>query len=132
MLVTNPEISQLVGLGKLYHPLPTEQSIELVKLMTTTEKVDDLPDWARNHLATVKEMIEQQKTQSQEVTNMKTPMERLKYAMNCMPMKSADAAEAYLKIASMCKSFDEMPIPMQNYITQAEEEFGYEAPESMV
>ena len=67
-----------------------------------------------------------------EVTNMKTPMERLKYAMNCKPMKSVDAAEAYLKIASMCKSFDEMPIPMQNYITQVEEEFGYEAPESMV
>lgn len=70
--------------------------------------------------------------EEQEVTNMKTPMERLKYAMNCKPMKSKEAAEAYLKIASMCKAFDEMPMPMQNYITQVEEEFGYEAPESMV
>jgi hypothetical protein len=32
----------------------------------------------------------------------------------------------------MCKAFDEMPMPMQNYITQVEEEFGFQPPESVV
>lgn len=56
----------------------------------------------------------------------KTPLERMKYAMACKPMMSKEASEAYLKIASMCKKFDEMPMPLQDYVYQAEEEFGTE------
>jgi hypothetical protein len=61
----------------------------------------------------------------------KTPLERMKYAMDCKPMMSKEASEAYMKIASMCKAFDDMPMPLQDYVFQAEEEFG-EAPESVV
>ena len=61
----------------------------------------------------------------------KTPLERMKYAMACKPMMSKEAGEAYLKIAAMCKKFDDMPMPMQDYVYQAEEEFGAE-PERIV
>lgn len=62
----------------------------------------------------------------------KTPLERMKYAMACKPMKSKEAGEAYLKIASMCKAFDEMPMPMQDYVYEVEVEFGAEEPEAIV
>jgi hypothetical protein len=68
----------------------------------------------------------------EEVTKMNSPLDRMKYAMSCKAMVSKEATEAYLKIASMCKAFDEMPIPMQTYITEVEEEFGYQPPESIV
>jgi adenylosuccinate synthase len=58
------------------------------------------------------------------VTKMQTPLDRMKYAMQCKPMMSKEAGEAYIKIASMCKTFDEMPVQMQTYVQQAEEEFG--------
>lgn len=60
------------------------------------------------------------------VTKMYSPLDRMKYAMNCKPMLSKEATEAYLKIASMCKAFDEMPLPMQTYVTEMEEEFGFQ------
>lgn len=65
------------------------------------------------------------------VTKMKTPLDRMKYAMSCKPMMSKEAGEAYLKIASMCKTFDEMPMPMQNYVYAVEQEFG-EEPDQIV
>jgi adenylosuccinate synthase len=68
----------------------------------------------------------------EEVTKMNSPMDRMKYAMQCKPMVSKEATEAYLKIASMCKAFDEMPMPMQNYVAEVEEEFGFQPPESVV
>lgn len=60
------------------------------------------------------------------VTKMYSPLDRMKYAMDCRPMASKEATEAYLKIASMCKAFDEMPLPMQTYVTEMEEEFGFQ------
>ena len=66
------------------------------------------------------------------VTKERTPLDRVKYAMSCKPMVSKEATEAYLKIASMCKAFDEMPVPMQTYVYEVEEEFGYQPPESVV
>lgn len=62
----------------------------------------------------------------EEVTKMKSPEDRMKYAMSCKPMMSKEASEAYLKIASMCKTFDEMPMPMQDYVYAVEQEFGEE------
>lgn len=67
------------------------------------------------------------KTTKKAVSKMeKTPLERMKYAMSCKPMMSKEAGEAYMKLASMCKSYEDMPMPLQNFVAQAEEEFGAE------
>ena len=66
------------------------------------------------------------------VAKEQTPLDRLKYAMSCKPMKNKAAEETYVKIASMCKSFQDMPMPIQDYIFAVEEEFGYQPPETIV
>ena len=50
MLVSNPRISRLAAIAKFYAPLSPEQQIESVKLMSTTEKFEDLPFWLRENL----------------------------------------------------------------------------------
>lgn len=50
MLGTNPRISQLAALAKLYAPLSLEKEVESLKLLNTTEKFEDLPTWLKENL----------------------------------------------------------------------------------
>lgn len=68
----------------------------------------------------------------EEVKKEATPLDRVKYAMSCKPMRSNLAEQTYLKIAETCKSFDEMPLLMQAYVNEAEQEMSYQSPETVV
>jgi hypothetical protein len=66
------------------------------------------------------------------IAKQQTPLDRMKYAMSCKPMFSKHGAETFLQIAEACKTFDEMPLPMQAYVYEVEQEMGYQPPESIV
>lgn len=56
MLASNPRISQLAALAKLYAPLSLEKEIESLRLLRATEDFEDLPLWLKENLLLTEEL----------------------------------------------------------------------------
>jgi hypothetical protein len=62
LLLTNPKISTLAGMSKVFVPLSPKQNRELLKLLSTTREFDALPQWVVAHLLKVEQMFERDKS----------------------------------------------------------------------
>ena len=59
MLATDPRISHLAGMVKYYAPLKTNYGVEMVRLLSTTDEFDALPEWLQEHLLKVERMFQE-------------------------------------------------------------------------
>jgi len=65
LLLTNPRISTLAAMTKVFAPLDTKQNHELLKLLSTIKEFDALPQWVQDHLLKVEQLFEQDESSLQ-------------------------------------------------------------------
>lgn len=54
MLITNPVVSRLLAVSKLYLPLSADKMTELIDSVSAVKTYEELPEWIRDYLASVK------------------------------------------------------------------------------
>jgi hypothetical protein len=62
LLLTNPRISTLAAMSKVFAPLSPQSNRDLLKILSVTNEFDLLPEWVVVHLTQVEQMFEQDKS----------------------------------------------------------------------